>query len=324
MNYNYEIKKLNNSRSKYFYEAMKVYCENTPDDIYTNQNEMTEFLNNYNFIDSHKHYYFAFLINGIVMGFSDIVYIQSLPMLLIDYFTIDRSYKNNCVFYTFLNMLFSYFSENNLPFKYVVTEVSNRNKGKEIDVDSYYFKVLSQAENFREIKAVYKHPPLGDNLESNIECTLLIKANDSKKSIKKETYLKIIKEIYEHYKQWYKHSKLPGEFLIKYTAKLNTYFNEIKISLIKEESVPLLTYDTLCCQYYKKNNCAYYSSGTIPINKNSFIKKLLQTILYLFIVIVLSIGVQLLISIIFPGSMVVQYIPTIISSLFIAVFLSKK
>ena len=324
MNYNFEIKPLNTSRSRFFHDAMKVYCDNTPVDIYTNANELSEFIDIYNKNESYKHYFFACLLNDIVIGFSDIVYIKSLPMLLIDYFIIDKLYKKNCVFFTFLNMIISYFSDNNLPFNYIVTEISNRNNGKEIDIDGAFFKTLSKGEGFKEIKAEYEHPPLGDNSESHIECKLFIKVNDSKNSINKDTYLKIVREIYEHYSQWYiKSNILAADLSFKYQSILNDNYKNIKSKLNNIEKIQLSSDETINCKYYEKNNCAYYSSGSIPTTKN-YLKKAIQIIVSLLVIIILSFILQTIINKILPNNLLIQYIPTIISSVYIAIFISKK
>jgi hypothetical protein len=224
-----ELRLFKSSKDNDFVKALKIYSNNIPASIRTDTNEITHWLDNYNKIFTDKKLYlFGLYFDDNIVGFSEMVYIKSTKLFIIDYLVIDKNYRKNGLFYSFAYSLERFIEREPVQFDYVLTEVGFMNNSKEPVNESKALIRLLKTGGFDVIKAPYKQPLLGsNNYESQMNGQLLVWAHSNPQSLNKNTYMSFIHSIYfEHYLEWYK-SSLTSDELKKYEDHLKSLYREI-------------------------------------------------------------------------------------------------
>ena len=148
---------------------------------------------------------FVLYLDDVLIGFSQVTYIQSQQIAILDYISLMQPYRLNSVFLVFLNMIQSHLMSSTFQVTYYIAEISNKGNGMYIDRESAFYKKVICLEGFGKVANIYYNFPLGiDNYESEFESLMYIKTNDHIAFISKETFLTIVHAIcYEYYYVWY-------------------------------------------------------------------------------------------------------------------------
>lgn len=292
----YKIKRFSSSADKDFITALSIYNHIVPMEIKTATNEITSF------IDSGSHseremYFFGLYKDKEVVGYVECAYLFETKTIVIDYFILKEGQIYNSVFYPLYALLLQYFEKNNIDIAYKVVEV-NMKPGNEVNIESKYLRNLLQAENFKIIQAPYPQPKLGNkNLESNIEMNLMISSAGTLNSLRSETYLEIVKDIYtNHYLDWYRFFMSDEEF--------SEYKQHVESLIIKLQNARLadtlnLTSSNNTCEFYGSSRCicidTLNTAGHPSSNKDSSnFKSIVLISIIIFVITLFSIGIMLL------------------------------
>lgn len=271
-------------------EALKIYSDTTPQEIRTNSNEITYWLEKSD-TDKFEMLLFMLYVDGIVVGFSQITYIISTKIAIIDYISLKDSYRLNTIFLVFLSMIQNYISATERHIAYYVAEISNKDGGNDIDRESAFYKRIVCLENFGKVESSYYNLPLGiDNYESVFDSLMYLKSNDKINTISRDTFLSIVKSIcYDYYYTWYKEFLTPNESET-YKNKIGIMLENIKKSITNERIS--ISYSQ-CPLFVTESNEKTY--GSIPnISSHKFAKwplflaavvilPILITVLYMFV-----------------------------------------
>lgn len=246
-----------------YVNGLNIYMKETPKEILTNSNEITYWLDKGTNDNSFEMMLFALHLDNILIGFSQITYIKSQQIVILDYISIKESHRVNSVFLVFLSMIQNYLESSGKPIIYYIAEISNKDDGKNIDRESAFYKRIICLENYGQVMNKYYNLPLGvDNYESEFDSLMYIKTNDNIPYINRETFLAIVKSIcYEYYYSWYS-AFLDDKKLQLYKNKLDKYYDEIKKSCI---SVHIEIKYPQCPLFYQENENKTF--GSIPTQK---------------------------------------------------------
>lgn len=295
---NYEnkfvLKKLNKSSDEDYIKALRIYMEETPKEIRTNSNEITHWLDKRPADDSFEMMIFVLYLDNVLIGFSQVTYIKSQQIVILDYISLKSPYRVNSVFLVFLSMIQNYLISSGKQITYYIAEIGNKDNGINIDRESAFYKRVICLENYGQVMSKYYNIPLGiDNYESEFEALMYIKTNDNISYISKETFLAIVHAIcYEYYYVWYSEF-LNDEELQLYKEKLDKCFSDIKKR--SSESAHISIEYPQCPLFY--HNDTNKTFGAVPARKK---KNYTRTPLLIVAVIILPIILALLYSTLLP------------------------
>ena len=288
----FKIKRFTSSTDKEFIQALKIYNDTIPAETKTSTNEITYFLDLKN-SRLREMYFFGLYYDDNIIGYIECGYLNITKSLIIDYFTLREEYNYNGIYYPLFSLFQQYFSENLIDVDYIMTEVSLRSLEENVDMESYYSRKLLSAEDFRIIDIPYPQPKLGlKNLESNMDLRLMIKSINSISSIKADTFIMLVQDIYyNHYLDWYKEFLNTEEYK-EYESHINFQFNRVKEQLKKVTNIKLTDSQMGSCEYYLSGSCQYNhnkisTAGFASVSKT----KSLKATLVLGIIVVLTISV---------------------------------
>lgn len=296
--YNYEnkfvLKPITKSTDEDYIKALQIYVEETPKEIRTNSNEITHWLDKKANDKAFEMMIFVLYLDNNLVGFSQITYIKSQQIVILDYISLKPPYRVNSVFLVFLSMIQNYLISSGKQITYYIAEIGNKDNGANIDRESAFYKRVICLENFGKVMSKYYNLPLGiDNFESEFESLMYIKTNDNIRYINKETFFSIVHSIcYEYYYAWYAEF-LDDEELNLYKAKLDKCFSDIK-KHVSETNKIIIEYPK-CPLFYNSNTDKTF--GSVPAKeKNNYTK----TFLLIIAVVVLPILLSLLYSKLLP------------------------
>lgn len=263
--YQFRIRRIQKVTDEEYIAALRIYNETTPFEIRTETNEMNYWLSVNTENDIFELYMFILYLDEKMIGLSMTTYIKRSKVVVDEYLAVLEQYRINTIFLVYLSLIQSYYKENNIDYSYYVTEISNKNFGKNINRESQISLKVLCAEEFGKINAPYYALPLGlENHESNFEAVLYLKTNDTIKSISRETYLQIIRSIYYDYSYtWYK-KFMTSEELAIYKREVDRNFQLISQKVNNGDSVSVI--NSNCIALNPSNNFER-TSGTIPVTK---------------------------------------------------------
>lgn len=265
----FQIREYTSSKDKDFFDALKIYNDNIPVNIKTSTNDILYFVDNRKSQKNREMFFFGLYTNNILMGFVMAGYLVLSKTIIIDYIVLKNEYHLNSIFYPLFSLILQFFSEALIDYDYIVTEVSEQCPEEAIDVENFFSKKMLQIEDFRVINQLYMQPKLGlKNEESNTRFQLMIKSTKAICSLKGQTYLAIVKDIYyEHYLAWYKVVEPENEEL--YGKHIEQQYKEIEKSLNNILEIDLIKQSPIC-NFYKAPDCHYNSTaGFIPQKENN-------------------------------------------------------
>lgn len=266
----FSLKHFESSKDKDFINALMIYNDTTPVDTKTSTNEIIYFADNCNSQPNRQMFFFGLYVNNTLMGFIETGYLKITKSIIIDYIVLKDEYHLNSIFYPLFSLLQRYFSQAMIDYDYIITEVSTKCPEESVDSESFFSRKMLQIEDFRLVDALYLQPKLGlDNEESNFRFQLMIKSSQSLLSIKKKTYLAIVKDIYyEHYNAWYKMVDIENSEEYKILA--SKQYELIEKSLEQSDEISLTVQNPIC-EYYKAPDC-HYNCSTAGFIKENCIK----------------------------------------------------
>lgn len=309
----YKIKRFTTSTDKDFVTALNIYNHIVPAEIKTSTNEITSFIDLPN-QSNREMFFFGLYKDKEVIGYVECAYLTQTKTLMLDYFILQENQIFNSVFYPLYALVMQYFEKNNIDILYKVVEVSLKKEGI-VNIESRYLRNLLQAENYKIIKETYPQPELGTgNLESNIDMNLMIATAGEIQSLRSETYIKIVEDIYNnHYLDWYHHF-MPDEELSQYKQHVSLQLAKLKKLNLKETLI-LFNCNTNC-KFYGSDKCNYSflnTAGHPASTQNS--KNIKSVVLIIGIVIIItaiSIGLTAFLN---ASNMNSQTVITILSAL---------
>lgn len=265
---NYEnkfvLKPITKSSDEDYIKALQIYMEETPKEIRTNSNEITHWLDKKSADISFEMMVFVLYLDNNLIGFSQITYIKSQQIVILDYTSLKPPYRVNSVFLVFLSMIQNYLIASGKQITYYIAEIGNKDEGANIDRESVFYKRVICLENYGKVMNKYYNLPLGiDNFESEFESLMYIKTNDNIAYINKETFFAIVHAIcYEYYYVWYS-DFLNDDELKLYKEKLDKCFYDIK-KQSSESSHINIEYPQCPLFYYNDTNKTF---GAVPAKK---------------------------------------------------------
>lgn len=229
-----------------FNEALIIYNSETPASIKTSTNELVSW------IEKPRHNSFQVLLfilycEHTVSGFAMLTFHQQVKVMSYEYVAIKNTFSSFASYYAYLDLINRYVAEIGIDVLYWITEINNKNKGKDVDKESTLFKKILCMNQFGKLDAYYKTFPLGTDEDTTFEAILYLKTNDRIRQISVDTYLKIVASIKNYYNSWYRCFMTSNEYDL-YESSTRQIQEQIrnKVSNIREVPVsyidcPLLT-----------------------------------------------------------------------------------
>lgn len=265
---NFSIRRFVSSKDKDFVKALMIYNEIIPADTKTNSREIIYFVDHNNCCPEREMYFFGLYVENNLVGFLEAGYLFATKAVIIDYIVLKAEYRLNSIYYPLFSLAQRYFSEHLMDCDYIATEVSTKCVEESVDAESYFSKKMLQMEGFRIIAALYFQPRLGmNNIESNFPFQLMIKSTQPIISMKKETYLAIVKSIYfDHYYTW--HSIFDLEHKKEYHQHLESEYRIIENAVRCIKGDIKLEGQSPKCEYYKAPDCHFSTSTACIVQKS--------------------------------------------------------
>ncbi len=260
----YKIKLVTKADDEDYIKAIKIYNDETPPEIKTSSNQISAWIDRKKDNLDFEFMVFVAYLDDEVIGFAEIAYFSKNSFVLIDYLTLKKNFRVNAVFFPVLSLIQIFMQNRNSNVNYWITEINNKDDGKNIDRESAFFKKLICVENFGFINTEYYHPYLGeDNFESSFVSKLYLKTNDKITNLSKETVLLIIKSIYySYYLEWYR-PFMTTDGVNNYKLNLDVNFEKIKSNMLDQINISIECRDCLLPETINSQS----TSGTVPAKK---------------------------------------------------------
>jgi hypothetical protein len=220
---------------------MRIYSNFIDYTQKTDTKEITHWITHLDSFKEGKLLFFALMSNNIPIGFAELSYIKENRILIIDYITIDETYRSNSAFYSFYSLIINYVNDSNLDYDFITKEIMCRHDETQNNLSDIR---LYELEGFKVANCLYMQPQLEKrNVESEKEALIMIyQKGNLNNCLKKETYIQIVSNIYDYYYLWDKPFLLSPEENNTYLNKHKEYLIKIKESLEDETMVTLNGY----------------------------------------------------------------------------------
>ena len=157
---------------------------------------------------------------------------------------------------------------------YYLTEMSDKNDGKDIDRESKIFEKMLCIEDYGKIDMVYYALPLGlNNHESDFRAYLYARDVNNSNSMGINTFLDIVHSIYFDYWMYWYEKIMTSEDIAIYREQVQSYYNKIVDNAHKKHTI---TIQHSNCSILDKN--ADISHNELPV-----IKKTHKVLLWIFL-----------------------------------------
>lgn len=270
----FSIKRLQKSSDNDYIKSLAIYNDTTPYEIRTPTNEITYWINNQKKNTPFELYAFSLYINEINIGFLMLTYIKSTKIMIYEYLAVNESYRIHTVFLAFENLFRNYFKENNIEISYYLTEMSDKNDGKDIDRESKMFEKMLCIEDYGKIDMVYYALPLGlNNHESDFRAYLYARDVNNSSNMGTNTFLDIVHSIYfDYWMHWYE-KIMTSEDIEIYRKQVQSYYNKIVDNAHKKNTISI-----------QHSNCSILDKNAdISHNELPIIKKTHKVLLWIFL-----------------------------------------
>lgn len=224
-----------------FLRALDIYVQETPAYIRTNTNEIVHWRQQYpRLYPDDALFLFGIYNSSRLIGFCEAVFIRREALVIVDYMCIDRASRKNNVFFQFVEMARVWLEEQKYHFDYIVTEISLPDDASQSKRGAALIRALQMA-GFSPLEINYKHPRLGDNVDTEPKAKLLIRPAHEQATISKGKVASIIKVIYEdHYARWYKGVLSTSDYGL-YVREIGSPLSSLNSELQRpDERIPLL------------------------------------------------------------------------------------
>ncbi|MDP4022704.1 hypothetical protein Q8W71_08725 [Methylobacterium sp. NEAU 140] len=181
--------------------------------------------------------YFAFKINGDIVGYAQYRYVLSSKIAILDYLCIDPQQESNAAYFSFIE-LFCNIIEVSHVVSYITTEINfNIDSETKDEANRYWLRVL-ELSGFKVAQTKYLLPSL--SIEAPLENrlgVLMIRSNEKSPQMSNQTYINIVHSMYFcHYIPWYKPFK---KDLSAYQSVLKKELDRVSSSVKKSNFVKL-------------------------------------------------------------------------------------
>lgn len=269
MRENYSIELVSKGDDVEFLKALKIYNSVTPIDIKTDTKDIIYWIEHKS--KGFKINIFKVYCNGHLIGLTMTTYLFTPKVMILEYISVKDEYRKNVVYLSCLNLLGQYFiEEKTYSINYWLTDINNKNNGKESDSESQMLTTILDLEGYKKVEACFTTPDLGLTDIPGFEAYFMIKSVDKIQTIPRSTYQGIIKAIYyDYYLPWYSPLLLKDD-LTSYQNNLNNTFQKLEKRIMKIHD-PISVIDT----GYKIND---ETTGHTPITNISKYTTLFKTI----------------------------------------------
>ena|SRR5215213_5458903 len=232
----YRLKRFNSSLDPDFAAALMIYVRNTPSNIRTDTNEITYWLDKFSEKFGDHFHVFGFYRDRRLVGYAEAAYFHDERLIVIDYITIDSSYRRNNVFYEFVDQLKQYFEDTYPEYRYAVAEVTYGSGQQYPSQESRLMVRLLKLQGFNVIHAPYFQPRLMiDDAESEMQADLLIFSTTQLDSISVDTYLSIVHTLY--YKYYYRWKSIYPDTTDAYKKHLDELYTKVRSGLKRKKKI---------------------------------------------------------------------------------------
>lgn len=209
----FEIKQYQGEKTlkKDFNDALIIYNSETPASIKTSTNELMNWIEKPG-RDSFQVLMFILYCEHSVAGFAMLTFHQQIKVITYEYVAIKNTFSSFASYFAYLDLLNRYVVEARLDVLYWITEINNKNKGKDVDKESILFKKILCMNQFGKLDAYYKTFPLATDEDTTFDAVLYLKTNDRIRQISIDTYLKIVESIKNYYDSWYRRFLTPKDY----------------------------------------------------------------------------------------------------------------
>lgn len=220
-----------------FVKSLRIYNAETPAAIKTQTNELLNWIKDPK--DSALEV-LAFILycNGKVVGFAMMTYHKQIKVMAYEYVSLDIPYTSFASYFSYIDLLNSYAIQSNYDVLYWITEINNKNGGKEADKESVIFKRVLCLNQFGKIDAHFKTFPMGFIEDSVFDAFIYINSNDRIAQISTSYYLKIVESIKDYYDCWYRRYMHDSDYQ-KYKMSLNAVYDSIKANIPATGSISI-------------------------------------------------------------------------------------
>lgn len=264
LEHRFSIKHVTRTSDEDYVKALRIYNDTAPYEIKTPTNEITYWLSKQKISTPFEIYVFILYLNDEVIGLSMTSYIKKTKVIIDEYLAVYEQYRIQTIFLVFESLIQNFFTDASMEISYYLTEISNKESGKEMDRESKISLKMLCVEEYGKIDALYYALPLGlENHESNFAAHIYIKGVEPIQSISPKTYQDIIETMYyEYWYTWYEPFLSPAELGV-YKGLIDKNFELIKKALMSfSSSMPVLHSS---CSY--SNESADISRLPIPTKK---------------------------------------------------------
>lgn len=264
LEHRFSIKHVTKTSDEDYIKALRIYNDTTPFEIKTPTNQITFWLSKQKISTPFEIYAFVLYLNDEVIGLSMTTYIKKTKVIVDEYLAVYEQYRIQTIFLVYESLIQNFYTDAGIEISYYLTEISNKESGKEMDRESRISLKMLCVEEYGKIDALYYALPLGlENHESNFVAHIYIKGVEPIQSISPKTYQDIIETMYyDYWYTWYEPFLSTAELSI-YKGLIDKNFELIKKHLMGiSSSMPVLHSS---CSYLNEN--ADLSKMPIPTKK---------------------------------------------------------
>jgi len=236
----YELKRFVNAGDPDFAAALAIYVRNTPPSSRTDTNEIAYWLERFDKTFNTPFYVFGFYRNGTLIGYAEAAYFLTRRLLMLDYLVLDVGQRGHNVFFEFVDQLRRYLEGRHPEYQFAVAEITYGAGRTSPSAEALAKARLMRLQGFRVIPARYVQPRLyADDADSEALGNLLIHSAEPTDTIRRETYLQIVRTIYfEYYLKWM--TLRPGA-RTRYRTYLDELLREIETSVGTQTAISMVS-----------------------------------------------------------------------------------
>lgn len=226
--YNFHVFRGRQARQKRLI-YLKIYADNTPEEVRTNTNELIEDLESSPEQDDREALFFGLDFNDKPIGFASIVYYPSKMVGFFDEMAIAKEYRSFSAFAVFVDFIKDHCYRTFPDGRCYVVELSHSTAQREAGLGKERFGRLLHTAGFKRAVAPYfmPHAPLVTNFNES-RASLFILDTQGYKQFDSEFFLSIVHlAYYRHYLEWVKKFEQPA-FKEKYKRLLDILYDRIE------------------------------------------------------------------------------------------------
>lgn len=222
---------------------LKIYADNTPEEVRTNTNELIDDLESSPHQDDREALFFGLDYNDTPIGFASVVYYPSKLIGFFDEMAISKEYRSFSIFAVFVDFIKDHCYHIFPDGRCYVVELSHSTAQREAGLGKERFGRLLHTAGFKRAVAPYfmPHAPLITNTTES-RASLYILDTQGYKQLESEFFLSIVYvTYYRHYWEWIKKFEKPA-FAEKYKQILDSFYEAIEQKVRERDFIILNGY----------------------------------------------------------------------------------